>query len=336
MGTEQQGDTTRIRKSSRPFTGFLLGLILGVALAIVLQQAGVWPLDRLFLFGVAGVFALIGILLGSMGRDRVGAFASTLPVILAVGLLAFAATGLTEINENGQLNGGCTVDSTSSVDSTVVTDTSKRDPFDIDPEGSLSWVARSPGPIMDHVWEIHVDVGGFSVPVAGNDVPDPNSDGDQENTGDVADVSSYVQEVSDFTGLELRGVFEVGGEIEGEGGACDGFAFVRLTADPLTTLVSQIAAGVGLLALIGLLFLAFSRTREIEVDIEAGEAEDEMVGAGGTAGVAGAIDTEGDDGGPGRGAHVRPEDDDGNGPVDSGGAGPIGDEENERHQRDDM
>ncbi|HSO50785.1 MAG TPA: hypothetical protein VLS86_09570, partial [Acidimicrobiia bacterium] len=263
MGNEQgQIETAVVVKEARPFTGFFLGLLFGVALAVILQQAGVWPLDRLLLFGAAGIFSLIGILIAGAGRAKVGPFSSILPLLLAVGLIGIGATGLTTLNETGELNGGCTVQATSSLDETVVTDTSRQDPFVIDPEGSLSWVATSPGPITDHLWNIYVDVGGFSVRIAGNDEPEPNTDGDQENVGDVADVSAYVREVSDFTGVELRGVFEVAGDIEGGGGACDGFGFVRLEADPLTTIISQIAAGVALLALIGLGAIAFNRTRE--------------------------------------------------------------------------
>jgi hypothetical protein len=70
-------------------------------------------------------------------------------------------------------------------------------------------------------------------------------------------------------------VFEVGGNIDGEGGACDGFGFVELTAEPLSTLVSQIAAGVGLIALIGLLALAFNRYRDAEVVPDRREVADE-------------------------------------------------------------
>jgi hypothetical protein len=182
----------------------------------------------------------------------------------------------------------------------------------------------------------HVDVGGFSVPVAGNDEPDPNSDGDQENAGDVADVSAYIQEVSDFTGLELRGVFEVGGAIEGEGGACDGFAFVRLTADPLATLVSQIAAGVALLALIGLLSLVFNRTRESEVVI-GDEAESdsfaEVGGATAGAGAGGVASARDDDGrtSTGGGAHIRRDD-----VVDESGVGTEESDDQGGDGRDDV
>lgn len=256
--------TTTVRKGARPWSGFFLGLILGLALAVVLQQAGVWPLDRLLLFGLPGLMALIGMLLSALGRDRVGALASILPLILAVALIAFGATGFAGINEHGELNGGCTVEAASDLDTTVVTDTSRQNPFEVDPDGGLSWMATSPGPIMNHFWSIYVDVGGFNIEVAGNDKAEPNTDGDMDNVGDVPDVSGYVADISNYAGVELRGVLEVGGGIDGEGGACDGFGFVRLVADPLSTLISQIAAGIGLIALIALLVLAFNRTRAAE------------------------------------------------------------------------
>jgi hypothetical protein len=266
MGNDQTPtQTVRIQKTARPWSGFFLGGLLGLSVAVILQQAGIWPLDKLALFGSVGLFALIGIFLTSNGRDRVGAFNTIVPLVLAVALLGWGATGIAEINETGEINGGCTVEATSSLDSTVVTDTSRQDPFQVDPDGSLSWVATSPAPITNHFWEIYVDVGGFSVGIASNDEAEPNLDEDTENTGDVADLSVYIAEVSGASGLELDGVFEVGGDIEGEGGACDGFGFVELTAEPFSTLISQIAAAVGLVALIGLLTMAFNRTREIEV-----------------------------------------------------------------------
>jgi hypothetical protein len=315
MGNDRGNvETVRVTKAARPWSGFFLGLLLGLAVAVVLQQAGIWPLDRLLLFGSAGLFALIGILLSGMGREKVGAFSSVVPLVLAVALIGWGATGIADINESGAINGGCTVEATSSVDTTVVTDTSRQDPFEVDPDSSLSWVATSPAPITTHFWEIYVDVGGFPVVVASNQEAEPNTDQDTENTGEVADVSAYVAQVSDYAGVELDGVFEVGGNIEGEGGECDGFGFVELTAAPLSTLVSQIAAGVGLLALIGLLTLAFNRTREAEVVPERPVVDDDVepeidgddhppvvedttaAAAGGVVGASGA-----------GGAHIRPE-----------------------------
>ncbi len=257
------GETVVVQTRARPWSGLLLGLLLGLSIAVILQQAGVWPLDRLLVFGAAGVFGLLGILMTGWGRERDSGLSSLLPLVIAVGLIAWGATGLAQLNETGELNGGCTVEAQSDVDTTIVTDSTRQSPFEVDPDGGLSWFATSPGPIMDHTWEIWVDVGGFEVVVA--DGGDPNTDGDPENEGDVADVSVYVEEVTAISGQQIRGVFEVGGDIEGTGGACDGFAFVRLTADPLSTLASQIAAGLALISLIGLVIIAMRRTRVAEV-----------------------------------------------------------------------
>ena len=110
MGNDQgNAETVRVRKQARPWSGFFLGLLLGLAVAVLLQQAGVWPLDRLLLYGSAGVFALIGILMSGAGRDRAGAFSSIVPLVLAVALIGWGATGIAEVNESGQINGGCTV-----------------------------------------------------------------------------------------------------------------------------------------------------------------------------------------------------------------------------------
>lgn len=94
MGSELETvRSERVRKGARPWTGFFLGLILGLAVALILQQAGIWPLDRLLLFGSAGLFALLGILLGGMGRERVGSFTTIVPLVLAVALIGYRATG---------------------------------------------------------------------------------------------------------------------------------------------------------------------------------------------------------------------------------------------------
>jgi hypothetical protein len=318
MGTELETvKSGRVKKEARPWTGLFLGLILGLAVAVILQQAGIWPLDRLLLFGTAGLFALLGILLGGAGRERVGSFATIVPLVLAVALIGYGATGLGSLNENGELNGGCTVEAASDLDNTVVTDTSRQDPFELDPDGGLSWVATSPGPIVDHFWEIYVDVGGFAVVVADNEEAEPNTTGDLDNTGDVDDVSGYIDDVSNFAGVELAGAFEVGGEIEGEGGACDGFGFATLTAAPLSTLISQIAAVIGLLSLIGLLVLVFNRTERVEAVVETSEervpggGREPTTGAAGTMGAAGAAAAAEDDveDRPARGgAHIRPDD----------------------------
>ena len=63
-------ETVRVQTRARPWSGLFLGILLGLSIAVILQQAGVWPLDRLLVFGSAGVFGLIGILLTSGGVGR--------------------------------------------------------------------------------------------------------------------------------------------------------------------------------------------------------------------------------------------------------------------------
>ncbi|HEY6628681.1 MAG TPA: hypothetical protein VI193_06850 [Acidimicrobiia bacterium] len=269
-GSESQSSGTekvKVQTRARPWSGLLLGMLLGISLAVILQQAGVWPLDRLLLFGFAGLFGLIGILLTGWGRESASGFSSVVPLVLAVAMVGWGATGLTQLDEHGELNGGCTVEAQSDVDSTIMTDTTRQEPFEVDPEGGLSWSATSPAPITDHTWEIWVDVGGFQVVVA--EGSDSNADQNLENSGDVPDISVYVEEVTSISGQQIRGVVEVGGSIDGDGGACDGFAFVRLTADFFDTLISRIAAALALISLIALITITARRTRMADVVPEA-------------------------------------------------------------------
>ncbi|MCH8984459.1 MAG: hypothetical protein IH943_10250 [Acidobacteria bacterium] len=278
----------KVKKAARPWSGLFLGVILGLALAVILQQQGVWPLDKLLLFGMAGLFGLIGILLSGAGRERVGAFSSILTLLLAVGLLAYGATGLLDTGETGQLNGGCQVQAQSDVDSTTVTDTSRGDPFDIDPNGGLSWQARSPVAFMDHTWRIYVEIGGFKILI--DEGGDPNEGESQVSTGAEPDLTAYVQTVTNATGQEIRGTFIVSGDITAGGAGCDGFGFVRLTSDSfLESSIAKIAAVIAAIALLLLLLLAFNRYRDAEPapDTSSGEARDDGGAATGAAGAAG-------------------------------------------------
>lgn len=253
----------------RPLTGALLGVVIGLAIAVLIQQHGIWPLDKLAVFLLPAITGLLGLLATTAGRVGPTWSANTvIALVLTLGMAVWGLTGLVEIGERGQLNGGCEVDAASDLDETVVTDTSRGNPFSIDPDGGLSWIATSQGPIQEHTWEIWVDAGGFRVPVdAGGD---PNTGGDPDNVGDVPDVTAY----ADARGIpldELRGVFKVGGHIQGEGGACNGFAFVELASEPFETLAAKTALAVAAIALIGLLVAALTG-REIDTVV----VEDEL------------------------------------------------------------
>lgn len=275
---------------ARPITAMFMGLIVGLGAAVLLQQAGVWPLDKLTTFLLPGLLALIFILLSRL--RRVATYpALAIALLLAIPPIAYGVTGIGEIGSSGELNGGCSVEAASDLDTTVVTDTSHSNPFDIDPDGGLSWLASSPGPITDHEWEIWVVIGGFEYVVA--DGAESNSDMNTTNDGDVPDVTGYVEDLGFRAGDQIRGVYEVGGFIDGEGGACDGFGFVRIEGGFLGTIASWVALIVALIALAVFSLIAFTeRYRPVAGGDEIGdEGRDKIVVT--AASGAGTVDIDG-------------------------------------------
>lgn len=239
----------------RPLSGALLGVILGLAGAVLLQQHGIWPLDRLAVFFLPGLLGLVGLSLTSVGRT--GSRPSlVIALLFTLAMATWGALDLGEITESGQLKGGCRVNAASDVDSTIVTDTTRIDPFQIDPRGGLSWVATSPEVFDDYSWIVWTEIGGFRLPLASAE-RENNDTGAQMNGHDVPDVVAY----GDSRGVrieEIRGTVIVGGEAAG---TCDGFAFVELTSGAFETLASQIALAVAALSLIALVLVALAGRR---------------------------------------------------------------------------
>jgi hypothetical protein len=235
----------------RPLSGALLGLVLGLAIAVVLQQLGIWPLDRVAVFLLPAFFGLLGILLVSLGR--VGSTGTLIvALVITIPLAVWGALGLGDLGETGQLNGGCTVNATSDIDSTTVTDTTRGDPFRIEPQGGLNWAATSPSVFDNYRWEIWTEVGGFKYTLAAES--DQNNDsGSQTNRGDVSNVTEYGNS-RNVAMDQISGVIIIGGDAAD---ACDGFGFVSLEADPFSTLISQIALAIAVLAVIVLLLVIF-------------------------------------------------------------------------------
>jgi hypothetical protein len=245
--------------------------------AIIFQQAGWWPLDQLLVYGMIGLFGLIGILICILGRTRVTIIVLIIPILIAVAALAYGAIGLSDVNEKGFISGGCTVTASTPLDATTVTDTTKRNPFDIDPNGPLTWNATSPIVFKDHIWFIDVQVANGSITVADNfGNPDPNTDDKTENGDTIPNVAGYVAEVTQFNGDEVRGVFVVSGEITG-GGTCSGLAFVRLVDDPFASLLSKIAAGLAILIIIILIIIFFRRSYMTDTQVDSMDDVDEAV-----------------------------------------------------------
>ncbi|MGD2060104.1 MAG: hypothetical protein PVF87_04500 [Acidimicrobiia bacterium] len=234
----------------KPLTGTILGILIGIALAVILARQGVWPLDQLTLFFIPAITGVIGLLLLSIRRASSGTFTLVIALLILVPMLIWGALGFAVINQNGELNGGCRVFAASDVDQTDVLDTSRRDPFVIDPDGGLAWEADSPTVFQDYEWEINVVLGG--IPVTIDSDTEANSAGDQDNDGDVADIRAYASD----RGIDidqLVGVYQV----SGSAATCDGFGFVQILGDglDLITLIAIISLITFLVILIVLMFV---------------------------------------------------------------------------------
>ena len=222
----------------KPFTGTILGIVLGFAVAIVLQQNGTWPLDRLTVWFLPAMLGFLVMWLLSIGKE--GSMSTfVLSLVILVPMAVWGALGLGDTNASGFLNGGCTVAAQSSIDAVnSPSETSKSDPFRIDPNGSLSWQATSPTVFDDYPWEIAVEIGGISVPVAGSE-NENNDAGKQDSSGETDNVTAFARsEGIDID--QIRGVFSV----SGFAASCDGVAYLELVDDPFSTLASQVAAAV--------------------------------------------------------------------------------------------
>ncbi len=255
--------TVGLRKAqAKPLTGGILGVVIGICIAVVLQQQGVWPLDQLSLFLLPAVIGLLGVLLTTIGRESAPtALGIMLVLLLAMGV--WGGLGFTNFGEHGQLNGGCTAGATTPLDTTTVVDTSRGDPFLIDPHAGLDWNGTSPTPFRNYTWEIWVDIGGFPITVA--DGEESNDEGKTSNSGQVANVSA--QATSRGIPIDqIRGVLMVGGYAS----TCDGFGFVKLVSSGfLETLIAKAAAGLALVLLAILLLVALTgRTRPLDMEAE--------------------------------------------------------------------
>lgn len=240
---------------AKPLTGAILGVIVGLAAAIVLQQQGVWPLDRVTTFLLPAIVGLLGVVLMSIGRAAATAMLVTSLVVL-VPMAAWGATGLFS-DESGQINGGCTASAQSSIDSTTVVDTSRSDPFRLDPAGSIAWQGNSPTVFQDFEWNVWVELGGARITIESGTAANANRLTQTSGSEPVVEdrIASY-----GLPADQMRGVFKVGAEAA----TCDGFGFVVLTAGLLETWIARIAAVIGLATLAILLITAFTgRARPI-------------------------------------------------------------------------
>lgn len=236
---------------AKPATGAILGLIAGVFLAIFIQQTGAAPLDRLLLFGVAGLMGLIGLLLCTIGREVENIVVLIIAIIIVIVPIGYGATQLVSDDASGAaFINNCTVDAMSDLEARrSITTMTRNNPFDIDPDGTMSWWGTFDNVITDYEWEIFVDVGGFNLRVANG--MDPNEGESQENNG-TEGLKQYSDQVRQYGGGEIRGIYYVSGILSGEGGFCDGGGYVRV---PGSVFESTLGIIVGIIFLIILIIL---------------------------------------------------------------------------------
>lgn len=261
----------------KPLTGAVLGILIGLALAVILARQGIWPADQLTVFFLPAVTGFLGLLLLSIGRPGKGTFTLVIALLLLIPMLIWGALGFGAINETGQLNGGCLVFAASDLDQTDVTDTSRSDPFVIDPDGGLAWEAESPSVFQNYEWRIYVVVGG--IPWTVDSGTEANDAGDQINDGDIPSIRAYASERS-FDIDTFAGVYEVGGSAA----SCDGFGFVEILGGEGLDTISLIATILIITFLIILVVLMFVGRGGSEV------VESTATEAGGTRDVGEALD----------------------------------------------
>ena len=184
--------------------------------------------------------------------------AAILAAGIATAVLALAGPALGQ-----HIDGGCTVTATASPNGDIMgtpAEATRSNPFEIDPDGTISYIATSLGAIMDHTWRIRVDIAGFKITVASGG--DPNEGGTVESIGTV-DVRREIEEIKQENPSlpEIRGIYLVSGDIRGDGGTCTGSAYVRVLGSPLDSIVGQVAAVIGLIALAGFIFAGVARSR---------------------------------------------------------------------------
>ena len=236
----------------KPLSGAIIGILIGVAVAVILSRQGIWPPDQLTVFLLPALTGLLSMAILSIGHDNSVA-TMVVAFLILVPMLVWGALGIGAIDQNGELEGGCTVTASTDIDSTTVTDTSRSDPFEIDPSGGLTWQATSPEAFIDYEWEIHAIVGGIEVPIESD--TEPNEDADVENGGAVPAVG----ELAAARGIDLdlyTGVHQVGGSAA----ACEGFGFVQVHGDGID--LFTIIAIVVIVLLIILLLILFDAGRQ--------------------------------------------------------------------------
>lgn len=228
----------------RPILGTGSGLLIGLGLGLLGQQFGLWPPDALALVVVPSALALAGNAWGRwapVGRRRWWKAQPTWPANTATTIMALLlAVGIASewrTPPSGSLSPECSLLASSGRDTTTVNDTSRTNPFAIDPGGTLvldSVMERAPG---EGAWHIWLEIAGLRIPVASRTARF------RATAAVVVDLQREIDRYLVDRRLLPTGLWVVAGTLEGTDLSCWGRAYVRVLGSPFSTVFGFLTIG---------------------------------------------------------------------------------------------
>lgn len=238
-----------MRARPKPWVGATLGLLLALTGVALLSVLGVYPAERVLVWGASAVGVLLGGLLltqrPSLARRRM------LVVTVVAGVAAsVAVTGASAATQGGAITDGCTLTATSNLEREPVSpsDTTALDPFEVAPDGWIAWEAGSQTVLTDAATSIGLRVGGFDITLW---------EGAYENTEQVTELSGTelvqrrMSAFYDRFGVPFSGVYRAVGTLDARQGSCETDLYLRVAPEtPLSGwLLLGLWAGLAALAL---------------------------------------------------------------------------------------
>jgi len=237
-----------MKPQPRPVTGAIFGFFLGVVTVALLWQLGIFPPDRLVVFGLVAIITLISTFAltqrVSLVRKRF-----VVVVVFAALLGGVALTGIPEFVGGGSLSEGCTIEAKSSLTgSTGPAQTSAMSPFRAAVTDNVSWVASTDTSLTTGSNAGGMSIAGFQILLKTGTLQNPT--GAQELAG-VSDVQNLQNQLKDASGLVLTGTYQVFGYVHAAEGSCDTVAYVDVP--PASVFATPVLIGLWVLA--GMLFI---------------------------------------------------------------------------------
>ena len=237
-----------MKPQPKPVTGAIFGLFLGVVTVALLWQLGIFPPDRLVVFGLVAIITLISTFAltqrVSLVRKRF-----VVVVVCAALLGGVALTGIPEFVGGGSLSEGCTIEAKSSLTgSTGPAQTSAMSPFRAAVTDNVSWVASTDTSLTTGSNAGGMTIAGFQILLKTGTLQNPT--GAQELAG-VTDVQDLQNQLRDASGLVLTGAYQVFGYVHAVEGGCDTIAYVDVP--PASAFATPVLVGLWVLA--GILFI---------------------------------------------------------------------------------